>query len=285
MDISEMDSFGDLLKWFRNRSKLTQEALAYKIGKQSRGSIQAWENGSLPGDRETVLDLARALRLSESEADKFLLAAHFPQQYHTQGMPVSTTEMGARLELVDIYIYEKGIVPLIDITLHNRGTTSALPTQVQVEILDVGEFYYCEEDEEEDDPTRFLLDVSGEYDLKLSPALKGKYVSVKIAYQLRPDEADRFQVRVGHDFISSRLAYVWYHLKIRILCSDPKHTVEANPILLSVPPVDGRDVIDVWSSSSTVCSEQNRATLRRMEKIAASRSGSVEATIRQILGE
>lgn len=37
-------SFGTLLKQFRQRRQLTQLALAYKIGKKSRGSIQAWED-------------------------------------------------------------------------------------------------------------------------------------------------------------------------------------------------------------------------------------------------
>lgn len=80
-------SFGTLLKQFRQRRQLTQLALAYKIGKKSRGSIQAWENGLfLPSERETVLTLAGVLSLSESETDSLLLAAHHQPQYLKPGV-------------------------------------------------------------------------------------------------------------------------------------------------------------------------------------------------------
>lgn len=94
MEIPETNLFGDLLKWFRRRSDFTQERLAHEIGQQSRGNIQAWEASQyLPREREIVLMLARALRLTDSEADRFLLAAHYPQEYHTQGMLASNAEM------------------------------------------------------------------------------------------------------------------------------------------------------------------------------------------------
>ena len=172
--------------------------------------------------------------------------------------------------------------------MHNRGTQSALPIRIQVEVLDVGEFYYCNEedgDEDEDDLTRSFLIVSRNYDVKLSPALKGKQVSVKIAHQLRADEADHFQLRIGQDFLNPPLAYIWYYLKIAILYStEHERTIEADPVLLSVPPV-GIDSMDVWTSLLTPCAEQNRATLRRMSVLSANRSPSVEATIPQVLGE
>src|SRR5216683_760127 len=210
MDGFESSLFGTLLKSFRQRREFTQSALAYKIGKHSRGSIQAWEGSLyLPSDRETVLALARALQLSESETDKLLLAAHYPQEYHTQGTVFSAAETREPLHLADMYIYEHDDAPVLDITLHNNGAMTALPTRVQVDILDAGEFYYCDE-EEEDDLTRSFVVVSSTYDVKLSPPLKGKRVSVKIAHQLRAEETDRFQLRVGHGFINPRLAYVWY---------------------------------------------------------------------------
>ncbi len=286
MDSFETSLFGTLLKSFRQRGQLTQSALAYKIEKHSRGSIQAWEsNLYLPSDRETVLALARALQLTESETDRLLLVAHFPQEYHTQGPLLSMAETKESLHLVDTYIYEYD-APVLDITLHNRGTQTALLTGVQVDILDTGEFYYCdEENEDEDDLTRSFMTVSSNYDVKLSPAFKGKQVPVKIAHQLRADEADRFQLRIGQDFLNPRLAYVWYNLKIAIVYNtEHGRTIEADPVLLSVPPV-GIDSMDVWNSQLTPCVEQNRATLRRMSILSKNRSPSVETTIRQVLGE
>src|SRR2546421_4950255 len=172
MDSIETGLFGTLLKSFRQRSKLTQSALAYKNEKHSRGSIQAWEgNLYLPGDRETVLALTRALRLTESETDKLFLAANYAQEYHTQGISFSADEKGEHLYVVDTYIDECGYIPVVDITLHNNGTQTALPTGVEIEILDVGEFHYCDDEDDEDDLTRSLLEVTGTYDVKLSPAL------------------------------------------------------------------------------------------------------------------
>src|SRR5258708_30738952 len=93
MDSSESGLFGALLKSFRQRRQLTQSALAHRIGKHSRGSIQAWEGSLyLPSDRETVLALARALQLTESETDRLILAAHYPPEHHTQRTAYSSTE-------------------------------------------------------------------------------------------------------------------------------------------------------------------------------------------------
>jgi DNA-binding XRE family transcriptional regulator len=86
-DIGEADShiFGTLLKYFRNRVHLTQEDLAYRVGKQSRASIVAWENSLyLPRERDVVLDLSRVLRLSEQETDRLLLAGHFLPAFQTR---------------------------------------------------------------------------------------------------------------------------------------------------------------------------------------------------------
>jgi transcriptional regulator with XRE-family HTH domain/CheY-like chemotaxis protein len=108
MDIPESNQFGRLLKWFRDRSHFTQERLAHEIGQRSRGNIQAWETGLyLPREREIVLMLARALRLSESETDTFLLTAHFPQEYRTQGILTPSAGIGEHMHQVDIYIEEQ----------------------------------------------------------------------------------------------------------------------------------------------------------------------------------
>lgn len=95
MDDPETNRFGDLLKWFRKRVHLTQKGLADAIGDGSHGSVQSWERYLyLPREKETVLALARALRLTESETDRLLLAAHHPQEYNTQG---SGIEKGAQV--------------------------------------------------------------------------------------------------------------------------------------------------------------------------------------------
>src|SRR5437868_3484820 len=89
MDNSTSNIFGPLLKELRGRRNLTQKALGYKIGKKSRGDIQAWESGRyLPKERETVLALARALSpLTPGEVDRLLLAAHHVPEYQRPESP------------------------------------------------------------------------------------------------------------------------------------------------------------------------------------------------------
>src|SRR5579863_517747 len=282
MDDIETRLFGTLLRQFRQRKRLTQLALAYKIGKRSRGSIQAWENSLfLPSDRETVLALASALDLSPGVTDVLLLAAHYPQEYQTQGTQFSPVQKEKSLSLADTYIYEQD-TPLLDITLHNNGAKTVVPTRVQVDILDIGEFFYCDEEDEEDALTRIFTPPSRIYDVSLSPAFKGKQISAKIAHILHTDEVDRFQLKFGQSLMNDLLAYVWYYVKVTIVCSDSEVTIETDPLLLSLPPVD-TDIADVWTGLHTPCTEQNNATLRRMSRLSAYRSPSVDTIIRQIL--
>src|SRR5947207_12510791 len=98
MDSYELNTFGALLKQFRNRRGIKQEALAYKIGKQSRGNIDAWERGLyLPSNRDVVLDLAKALSLSENETDQFLLAAHHFPEFQALGTKTIESQKVASL--------------------------------------------------------------------------------------------------------------------------------------------------------------------------------------------
>lgn len=54
MEMSGDGTFGTLLRTFRERRGLKQEALAYKIGKKNRGSIDAWERGLSHGLRNEI---------------------------------------------------------------------------------------------------------------------------------------------------------------------------------------------------------------------------------------
>src|SRR5690242_19970204 len=91
MDIPQANQFGNMLRMLRLRAGFkSQEKLAQELGLRSRGDIAAWEEArALPRDRSVVLKLADRLNLSESETDELLLAAHFQQEYYTQGTPSS----------------------------------------------------------------------------------------------------------------------------------------------------------------------------------------------------
>lgn len=82
MDESKERTFGALLRRFRRQKNLNQLGLAYKLGKKTRSSIDAWERGLyLPDTPETVFAIANALSLSERETDALLLAARYAPKY------------------------------------------------------------------------------------------------------------------------------------------------------------------------------------------------------------
>src|SRR5581483_4871497 len=67
--------FGELLKTFRKRQRLTQRQLAQQLG-VNMNTLSSWELGShLPATRGLVLELARHLALSEQETRQLLEAS------------------------------------------------------------------------------------------------------------------------------------------------------------------------------------------------------------------
>jgi nucleoside phosphorylase len=190
--------------------------------------------------------------------------------------PISEAEEDLRLE--DTFIHEEGDTSVLDITLHNVGTKLVLPIRAKIEVFDVGEFYRCDEEDEDADRVRSFTAVSNSYEVELSPALKGKSRVVKIAHQLLPGHIDRFNLALYQDLRDPAPVYVWYYLKITIMCNEPSGNVGSEPLLLSVPPVD-MNANNVWESMHTACAERNRETLRRMSSLTAMRSDSVETAI------
>lgn len=79
-------SFGSLLKMFRKRAHTTQQQLADAIG-MHRHAIIRWEQGELlPASKTTVLELARCLRLADTEA-RLLLEASLKAPDPLWGVP------------------------------------------------------------------------------------------------------------------------------------------------------------------------------------------------------
>src|SRR5579875_3247862 len=75
MNQDESLSFGELLKAFRTRRRLTQQQLAEALGLR-RHTIIRWEQGDfLPKTRTLVLELARHLHLDEPATRRLLEAS------------------------------------------------------------------------------------------------------------------------------------------------------------------------------------------------------------------
>lgn len=71
---SDSNSFATLLKRFRKRCRLTQQQLGEQVGLH-RQTIANYECDRLPQNKHLVLDLARALRLSDKEIRELLEAS------------------------------------------------------------------------------------------------------------------------------------------------------------------------------------------------------------------
>lgn len=77
-------TFGELLRQFRARARMSQRMLADELG-MSRNSIISWERGDyLPANREVVLRIGEVLTLSEKDTDRLLFAAAYPVEFQTQ---------------------------------------------------------------------------------------------------------------------------------------------------------------------------------------------------------
>lgn len=192
----------------------------------------------------------------------------------------SSSKKQVDLRLVDLYINENDDNPVLDITLRNEGTQDALPLRARIDILDIGKFYYC--DEEDIDFARLFLVATHTYTINLSPADKGRSKIIKIAHILTPGETDRFQLVIDQDVDEFDLAYVWYYLKVTVIYNEQDYALESMPILLSVPPADFT-VNVVWRKDNSICAQKNMETLGRMNALDGRRSSSVEEAIKRYL--
>ena len=141
------------------------------------------------------------------------------------------------------------------------------------------EFYRCNDAPE---VNRSLIAVTQNYSIELSPKLKGRNQTAKIAHQLLPGDSDRFQLTINQYLDDPRVVFVWYYLGVTLLASDEANPITTEPLLLSVPPT--RMYPGIWETvSRSPCIQKNRETLRRMAGLKANRSDSVETAIRAIL--
>jgi transcriptional regulator with XRE-family HTH domain len=76
----DLQTFGDLLKFFRLKKGLSQEALAKKIGMTRRQTLGDWETGTLPrtDSRSYIGKIADVLELTPYQRDTLFRAATLP---------------------------------------------------------------------------------------------------------------------------------------------------------------------------------------------------------------
>jgi transcriptional regulator with XRE-family HTH domain len=75
LDALEYGPFGEVLKAFRKKRKISQQTLSEKLGVHFN-TISKWERGiCLPDSRGMVLEVAKQLRLNEPETRQLLEAS------------------------------------------------------------------------------------------------------------------------------------------------------------------------------------------------------------------
>lgn len=184
--------------------------------------------------------------------------------------------------LVDVCIDEHDPIPKLDITLRNDGTRNVSPIRLKIDVLEIGKFYRY--DQKDTSNTRTYEAVSHTYEPEILPDSKGQHKLVKISHLLRPDEQDRFAVKLDQFTDDPQLVYTWYYLKCTILYNEQNYCLEADPLLLSIPPVD-MQVNNVWNLSDETCNIRNIDAIQSMSVLAADRSYSVEYAIQHILNQ
>lgn len=112
VNISTMNTFGELLKEFRKRQDISQKALGDKLG-YSGSTISFWEQSAhFTGTREIVLEIAKVLNLSLEDATKLLRGALFS--------PIDAETYAVYLAIGDEL--NKTDKPLQDITADNKSS-------------------------------------------------------------------------------------------------------------------------------------------------------------------
>jgi WD40 repeat protein/nucleoside phosphorylase len=182
------------------------------------------------------------------------------------------------LSLIDVDIQENDDAPMIDLTLYNTGTQVVFPTRARIDVLDVGIFHHCKDDQHH---LRSFIPVTRTYAVELSPDLKGRSVTTKIAHQLLPGGADRFQLVFQPNTDDASVVFTWYYINVALLFGDNTPEITCEPLLISVPPA--RMYPDVWEyAQGARCVQENREVLSRMARLAGKKSRSVDNAIRTI---
>jgi len=75
-------TFGERLRLYRRGAGVSQETLADDVG-MTRQTVINWEKGQYLPNRETILNVARHLALSEEETDELLILASHPPYFGT----------------------------------------------------------------------------------------------------------------------------------------------------------------------------------------------------------
>jgi transcriptional regulator with XRE-family HTH domain len=118
-------SFGELLKIYRKRQRLTQKHLAQQLGVHMN-TISSWELGTyLPATRGLVLELARHLHLDDQEAHHLLEASltALPPYWHVP-FPRNPFFTGREeiLETLHTHLHAEHVVALTQsYALHGLG--------------------------------------------------------------------------------------------------------------------------------------------------------------------
>ena len=88
-------TFGDLLRGFRERERVSREKLAAAISRHAR-TIALWETGSIPSDSDDIKAIQVELSLSNYETDQLLHAADFPLAYNSYIVSAQGTHVRLR---------------------------------------------------------------------------------------------------------------------------------------------------------------------------------------------
>jgi len=88
-------TFGERLRLYRRGAAVSQQTLADDVG-MTRQTVINWEKGQYLPNRETILNVARHLALSEEETDELLILASHPPYF-------GTVQGTAPSELIEAY--------------------------------------------------------------------------------------------------------------------------------------------------------------------------------------
>lgn len=137
-------TFGELLKQFRARSRLTQKELAARIG-YSRNSISNWERfkNEKPPSRDIVLRIADSLELNGADTNGLLVSAEYTPNSLIVNSGKGTQQNQETLEepaghhglhIAPSYHHEDGLGASFYVRITNHGQRPVTITNVSLRL-------------------------------------------------------------------------------------------------------------------------------------------------------
>ncbi len=189
--------------------------------------------------------------------------------------PFTEAEIPDSLKLVDISIEEPdNKYPRIDVKVRNVGNKVCFIKKAEFHFMKTGEIQVC--------GVRFQASpVTAKYDVGIPRKKPPFTLDVNISQSIQPNDVDRFQFVIGHEFGDVYLSNTLVYFKLILYYNETNEKLVSDAILLSVPM--HRNIIAMTKGFPDVEMRKiNQQIASAMVKLPGIRSNSIRELEKQL---